>query len=64
MDTALGLQANQATTYTQTEVDNALAPNPTTAYVDALLSLKANQATIYQVRRRYSAGRNANQVAT
>jgi hypothetical protein len=42
------LQANQATTNTQTEIANILSPKSTTAYVDAQLIIKiANQATTY-----------------
>ena len=49
----MALKATQATTYTNTEVDNnlELKANQTTTYtkteVDNNLALKANQATIY-----------------
>ena len=49
MTAALALKADQSTTYTKTEVDNALAPKATTAYVDAQLALKANQNTTYAI---------------
>ena len=51
MDSNLALKANQATTYTKTEVDNnlALKANQATTYtqteVDSNLVLKTNQAT-------------------
>jgi hypothetical protein len=40
----LVLNANQSTTYTQTETDNLLTLKATTAYVDAQLLLNANTA--------------------
>ena len=53
MTTSLPLNANQATTYTKTEVDNTLALQAirattyTMTQVDNELALKANRATTY-----------------
>lgn len=46
-DAAIALKADQATTYTKSEVDTAIAPLATTASVTAGLALKADVATTY-----------------
>ena len=50
----LALKANQATTYTKTEVDNLLTPKATVTYVNDQLALKANQATTYTKTEAYN----------
>ena len=44
---AIALKADQATTYTKTEVDAAIAPLAVAADVTAGLALKANAADVY-----------------
>lgn len=56
VDTALGLEANQGTTYTKTAVYNDISTfAKKTTCVDTRLVLKANQATTYTRSKVYNA---------